>query len=99
MRWEVLEYYWGFLPDCCPEGKVRLFPDDTTIFFHSNNINEIITTGRNIMIQLTSWFHANELTLDSEKSSFTIFKSNRKSTMKLPETIDFHNQQIKKHHN
>ena len=54
------------LPNCCPEGKVRLFADDTTIFFHSNNINEIITTGRNIMIQLTSWFHANKLTLNSE---------------------------------
>ena len=84
------------LPNCCPEGKVRLFADDTTIFFHSNNINEIITTGRNIMIQLTSWFHANKLTLNSEKSSFTIFKSSRKSIVNLPESIDFHNQQIKR---
>ena len=48
------------------------------------------------MIQLTSWFHANKLTLNSEKSSFTIFKSSRKSIVNLPETIDFHNQQIKR---
>ena len=84
------------LPKCCPDGKVRLFADDTTIFFHSNNVNDIKTTGKNIMIQLTSWFNANKLTLNSEKSSFTIFKSNRKSIPNLPDTIEFHDQEIKR---
>ena len=84
------------LPKCCPDGKVRLFADDTTIFFHSNNANDIKTTGKNIMIQLTSWFNANKLTLNSEKSSFTIFKSNRKSIPNLPDTIEFHDQEIKR---
>ena len=84
------------LPICCPDGKVRLFADDTTIFFHSNNINNITSTGKNIMIQLTSWFKANKLTLNSDKSSFTIFKSNRKSIPNLPDTIDFYDQKIKR---
>ena len=39
------------LPKCCPEGKVRLFADDTTIFFHSNNIKDINIIGKNIMIR------------------------------------------------
>ena len=39
------------LPMCCPEGKTRLFADDTTIFYHSNNINDIISKGKIIMTQ------------------------------------------------
>ena len=67
---------------CCPDGKVRLFADDTTIFFHKNNIKDIISTGKLIMIQLAIWLKANKLTLNAEKSSFTIFKSSRKKDTK-----------------
>ena len=84
------------LPKCCPDGKVRLFADDTTIFFHSNNINDINSKGKNIMMQLTSWFKANKLTLNSDKSSFTIFKSSRKVIPNLPDSIVFNSQQIKR---
>ena len=31
----------------CPEGKTRLFADDTTIFLHRSNVNDIISTGKN----------------------------------------------------
>ena len=81
---------------CCPEGKVRLFADDTTIFFHKNNINDIITTGKLIMIQLTNWLRANKLTLNADKSTFTIFKSHKKKIPNMPETIEFLNQSIKR---
>merc|ERR1711954_64393 len=36
---------------CCPEGKTRLFADNTTIFYHSNNINDIISKGKIIITQ------------------------------------------------
>ena len=58
------------LAACCPLGKVRIFADDTTIFFHSDNIEDIILTARNIMTQLSSWFNDNKLTLNSDKSFF-----------------------------
>ena len=48
------------------------------------------------MTQLTNWFKANKLTLNSEKSSFTIFKSSKKNIPNLPEQIDFLNQNIKR---
>ena len=48
------------------------------------------------MSQLCSWFSANKLTLNSDKSSFTIFKSNRKKIQDLPEHIEFLNQKIKR---
>merc|ERR1712240_460962 len=44
---------------CCPDGKVRLFADDTTIFFHKNNIKDIIGTEKLIRTQLATWLKAN----------------------------------------
>ena len=82
------------LPKCCPEGKTRLFADDTTIFFHSNNIDNIISTTKVIMTQLTNWFRANKLTLNADKSSFTIFKSSQKNITNQPDKIKFNNQEI-----
>ena len=49
-----------------------------------------------IMTQLNNWFKANKLTLNSEKSSFTIFKSSKKVIPNLPNQIEFFNQNIKK---
>ena len=46
------------------------------------------------MTQLTNWFKANKLTLNADKSSFTIFKSSRKIIPNLPDQIHFLNQQI-----
>ena len=54
------------LPICCPSGKVRIFADDTTIFFHSNSIVNIIETASIIMNQLISWFYANKLPLNAD---------------------------------
>ena len=82
------------LPICCPDGKTRLFADDTTIFFHSNNINDIISKGKIIMTQLTNWFNANKLTLNADKSSFTIFRSSKKTIPNLPDKINFLNHEI-----
>ena len=71
------------LPNCCPTGKIRIFADDTNVFFHSNNIEDLITNAKRIMLQLNSWFVSNKLTLNTSKSSFTIFKSSRKKSIIL----------------
>ena len=84
------------LPISCPSGKVRIFAYDTTIFFHSDTIENIIEIASIIMTQLTSWLTANKLTLNADKSSFTIFKSSKKRTPNLPDHIDFLNNQIKR---
>ena len=48
------------------------------------------------MTHLTNWFKANKLTLNSEKSSFTIFKSSKKDNPNLPNQIEFLDQYIKR---
>ena len=84
------------LPNCCPTGKIRIFADDTNVFFHSNNIEDLITNAKMIMLQLNSWFVSNKLTLNTSKSSFTIFKSCRKKINNLPNSIDFLNYNIER---
>ena len=83
------------LPNCCPLGKIRIFADDTNVFFHSENIEDLISTAKTIMIQLNSWFNANKLTLNANKSSFTIFKSSNKN-IHLPNSIEFLNFKIER---
>ena len=58
-------------------------------------MNDIISTTKVIMIQLTNWFKANKLTPIADKSSFTIFKSSQKKNItNQPDKIKFHNQEI-----
>ena len=84
------------LPNCSTLGKFRIFADDTTVFFHCYNDQELISTGKTIMIELNSWFRSNKMTLNADKSSFTIFKSNRLYVPNLPDQIEFLDMKINK---
>ena len=83
-------------PNANPSSKVRIFADDTNVFFHCNNINELIEIGQKIMNQLHTWFTANKLTLNTDKSSFTIFRTKRKVINNLPEHLEFSDLKIKR---
>ena len=48
------------------------------------------------MTALNSWFSANKMTLNTDKSTFTIFKSSRKIIPNLPEVIKFQGLEIKR---
>ena len=48
------------------------------------------------MNQLISWFNANKLTLNVDKSSFTIFKCRGNRIQNLPSHIEFQGYQIKR---
>ena len=84
------------LPNCSRIGFFRIFADDTNVFFHINNIDELISLGKLIMIALNSWFTANKMTLNTDKSTFTIFKSSRKDIPNLPDKIEFLDSEIKR---
>ena len=84
------------LPNCSPLGNFRIFADDTNAFFHCNNIDELISTGKLIMNALNTWFSANKMTLNTDKSTFTIFKSSRKIIPNLPNSLKFLNMEIKR---
>ena len=40
------------LPNCCPHGNIRIFANDTNIFFHFNDTNDLFSIGKIIMTAL-----------------------------------------------
>ena len=80
----------------CPTGKIGIFADNTNVFFQTDNIEDLKSNAKVIMIQLNSWFDSNKLTLNANKSSFTIFKSCRKRITNIPDSINFFNYKIER---
>ena len=86
--------YINDLPKSCPSGNSRIFADDTTVFFNAKSSDEILRKGQLIMSQMNSWFKANKLTLNANKSSFIVFKSRRSKINNLPEKFKVDNSEI-----
>ena len=82
------------LPNSTPIGNFRIFADDTNVFFHCENIHDIIPLGQTIMLGLNSWFKANKMTLNTDKTSFIIFKSKYLNIPNIPNEIEFLNTKI-----
>ena len=51
-----------------------LFAADTTLFYSSNNLQELIATVNNELSNTMQWFNANRLSLNIDKTNFMIFK-------------------------
>lgn len=82
------------LPNCCPSGNTRIFADDTNIFLISKDIKELENKIKLVMCQLEKWLIINKLTLNTKKSSFTIFRSPRLKIENIPDKITFNNSEI-----
>ena len=88
------------LPNCYTHESIaiyfRIFADDTSIFFHFTDVIDLLTIGEEIMTALHSWFSSNKMTLNADKSTFTIFKSSKKVVPDLPASIKFLDSEIKR---
>ena len=67
--------YINDLANCTTKGKIRIFADDTAVYFECKNIKEMMHTSTEIMKRLDDWFAANLLTLNTDKSYFCIFRT------------------------
>ena len=64
------------LPFCLKNTKAILFADDTTIFAASDNIIHLYNIINNDLINLTDWFRANKLSLNTSKTNYMLFSNN-----------------------
>ena len=87
--------YINDLNKACNTGNIRIFADDTTVFFKCISKNDITSKGTQIMTHLHNWFEANKLTLNSDKSNFIVFRSRHNKMTNLPDQIHFENACIK----
>ena len=60
--------YINDIAKCCNSGHFRVFADDTGIFCQGKDINQLIETARDIMINIEKWFSCNKLTLNTNKT-------------------------------
>ena len=88
--------YINDLANCCKIGKIRIFADDTAIYFACSNIIEFKQLASSIMKQLDKWFAYNLLTLNTDKSYFCIFRTTQNHRLILPSEIEFNNKVIKR---
>ena len=88
--------YINDLANCCQDGKIRIFADDTAVYFTCMNTEQLLTLGKSIMKGLDAWFKANLLTLNTDKSYFCIFRSSKRRVQNMPEEIEFNNKFIKR---
>ena len=66
---------------CCvqTENCIRLFADDTNIFLSGKNLIQLKSQAEEILHNLYKWFSVNKLTMNIEKSCFSIFTSRQKT--------------------
>ena len=90
--------YINDIHSCIPrQNCIRLFADDTNIFISGKNLNELKTEGERILENLYKWFSVNKLTMNTDKSCFSIFTTKR-NNQNIFSTLTFGNQVIKKVH-
>ena len=78
-----------------PLGNIRLFADDTNIFVEHENLELVYENAKIVLEYLYQWFKDNKLTVNSKKSSFTIFtKSHIRNITNFPDSININNERI-----
>ena len=54
-------------------ANVKLFADDTNLFLHNRDPGQLFATANVCMAQLFNWFTANRLSLNLDKTNYSIF--------------------------
>ena len=68
--------YINDMPQVMRSANVVMYADDTTLYSSSNNINDLFNILNNNLANLDIWFKSNYLTLNTDKTFYTII-SNR----------------------
>ena len=79
--------YINDIANSCKDGLFRIFADDTGIFCQSKDIESLVYKVEQIIEKINEWFTANKLTLNVNKTSYVIFRSNRCTNNNLPDSI------------
>ncbi len=79
-----------------PENKVRLFADDNNIFISKESPNQLKEAMINAFKNIFAWFNANKLTVNLDKTCYTIFKRKRQKIPEILNNISIDNITIKR---
>jgi hypothetical protein len=60
-----------------PNEYLKLFADDTNLFLYDKNLNDLENRANDCLIKMASWFNANKLSLNINKTCYMIFTSSK----------------------
>jgi hypothetical protein len=75
--------YVNDIANCINQGKIRLFADDTNLFFSDKSIPTLQSQANSALANLYKWFSANKLTLNSDKTCYTLFSNSNVPPIEL----------------
>jgi len=65
--------YINDIENSCSDCTVRLFADDTNLFVYGKNVSDVYRKANRAIFNLHKWFNANKLTLNLDKSCYSVF--------------------------
>jgi len=63
------------------DAKLKLFADDTNLFLHDSDFMNLFYRANIYMSQLCEWFKVNKLSLNLDKTCYSLFGLNHKNTI------------------
>ena len=77
-------------------NNIRLYADDTRIFLHNRNINNLVGHARTYLRKLFKWFTCNKLTVNGNKPYFTVFHTKKKDVPEELQSIEIDDIEIQR---
>ena len=74
--------YTNDLPMSIKHSRCVLFADDTTIYYSSNNLDDLYNKINHDLYTVADWFRANKLTLNISKTNYVIFTKSAQERIK-----------------
>ena len=78
--------YMNDISHAVSDAKIKLFADDTNMFTHDKDLTVLTRKCNQYLCEINSWFLANRLSLNVQKTCYMLFKPRVK--MKTRNTID-----------
>ena len=69
------------------ESKIRLFADDTNIFLFGKDLQNLCDACNKVLENVYDWLLANKLTINVDKTNYTVFTPTRRSQSELPKQL------------
>ena len=76
--------YVNDMSNCVGEDGLRIFADDTNVFVSGNSIETITLEVETKLRKLDQWFQANHLTLNIDKTMYTLFTNKKMCSIRNP---------------
>jgi len=73
----LLLIYVNDIHSAVSSATVKLFDDDTNLFFHCKHPEELYTIANTSMVQLSAWITVNKLHLNLDKTCYSIVRSSQ----------------------